>query len=108
MASAHPSVALDQKANQQAAISPSSSDEVHNFHDPSAKEQESGEDVTAADENGAALEHAQSKHPDVNDTSNVPNGGTLAWLQVFGAFFLTFNSWCDILHFERKPLLILL
>ncbi|KAF2144961.1 uncharacterized protein K452DRAFT_284346 [Aplosporella prunicola CBS 121167] len=29
----------------------------------------------------------------VNDVSAVPNGGTKAWLQVLGAFFLFFNSW---------------
>ena len=27
------------------------------------------------------------------NTSNIPNGGWLAWLQVVGAFFLMFNSW---------------
>ena len=24
----------------------------------------------------------------------IPNGGVTAWLQVFGSFFLMFNSWC--------------
>jgi hypothetical protein len=30
---------------------------------------------------------------DANDMSSVPNGGTRAWLQVIGSFFLFFNSW---------------
>lgn len=29
----------------------------------------------------------------VNNMSAIPNGGTKAWLQVLGAFFLFFNSW---------------
>jgi hypothetical protein len=29
----------------------------------------------------------------VNNVSAIPNGGTKAWLQVLGAFFLFFNSW---------------
>jgi hypothetical protein len=29
----------------------------------------------------------------VNNVSAIPNGGTTAWLQVLGAFFLFFNSW---------------
>lgn len=28
-----------------------------------------------------------------NDEHAVPNGGTLAWLQVLGSFFLWFNTW---------------
>lgn len=35
----------------------------------------------------------KSKHS-VNSIATVPNGGLLAWLQVLGAFFLFFNSWC--------------
>lgn len=34
-----------------------------------------------------------------NNVSYVPNGGTLAWLQVLGAHFLFFNSW--YVDFER-------
>jgi len=26
--------------------------------------------------------------------SDIPDGGLTAWLQVIGAFFLIFNSWC--------------
>lgn len=29
----------------------------------------------------------------VNNVAAIPNGGTKAWLQVLGAFFLFFNSW---------------
>lgn len=28
-----------------------------------------------------------------DDEHAVPNGGTLAWLQVLGSFFLWFNTW---------------
>jgi len=31
-----------------------------------------------------------------------PDGGLNAWLQVFGAFFLTMNSWC-VGHFKYPP-----
>lgn len=31
-------------------------------------------------------------------TQDIPDGGSMAWLQVFGAFFVWFNSWyVDIL-----------
>jgi hypothetical protein len=26
-------------------------------------------------------------------TQDIPDGGNMAWLQVFGAFFVWFNSW---------------
>lgn len=29
----------------------------------------------------------------VNNTSQIPNGGTMAWMQVVGSFFLFFNTW---------------
>jgi hypothetical protein len=29
----------------------------------------------------------------VNNTSQIPNGGTMAWIQVLGSFFLFFNTW---------------
>jgi len=35
----------------------------------------------------------KSNVPSVNDLKAIPNGGTKAWLQVLGAFFLFFNSW---------------
>ena len=35
----------------------------------------------------------KSAAPSVNNIKSVPNGGTAAWLQVLGAFFLFFNSW---------------
>lgn len=84
---------LGEKPSQQPSASFSTSDELQSVHDPSAIGQESDKDITAADENGKALEHMQSRHAGVNDTSEIPNGGLWAWLQVLGAFFLTFNSW---------------
>lgn len=47
--------------------------------------------VTEGD--GSALEPVQSRHPSVKDASKIPNGGLWAWLQVFGGFFLLFNTW---------------
>lgn len=35
----------------------------------------------------------KSNVPSINDIKTIPNGGTMAWLQVLGAFFLFFNSW---------------
>jgi len=29
----------------------------------------------------------------VNDTDSIPNGGTKAWIQVIGSFFIFFNTW---------------
>ena len=45
---------------------------------------------------GGAVEKqmtGKSANPSVNNISAIPNGGTVAWLQVLGAFFLFFNSW---------------
>lgn len=86
-------MASDEKPDQQPSLRSSSSEKMHIAHDPLAKGQESGENLTTADEKGLALEPVQSRRSDVHDVSKVPNGGLLAWLQVFGAFFLTFNSW---------------
>jgi hypothetical protein len=41
----------------------------------------------------AAPPPAGNARGDANDMSSVPNGGTRAWLQVVGSFFLFFNSW---------------
>jgi hypothetical protein len=41
----------------------------------------------------AAPAPAGNARGDANDMSSVPNGGTRAWLQVLGSFFLFFNSW---------------
>lgn len=34
-----------------------------------------------------------STRASVNNTSQIPNGGKLAWMQVVGSFFLFFNTW---------------
>lgn len=52
-----------------------------------------------APEDGSAKEVLEKQaeavigKPNVHDMSSVPNGGTLAWLQVLGAFFVLFNTW---------------
>lgn len=39
------------------------------------------------------------------DTDDIPNGGTIAWLQVLGSFFLWFNTWYTLLKLARYLLL---
>ena len=51
------------------------------------------EDKDDEDTDESRLEPDRSSKPNVNDASEVPNGGLWAWLQVLGAFFLLFNSW---------------
>ncbi|KAF2025968.1 MFS general substrate transporter [Setomelanomma holmii] len=90
--SAANSTALDEKPSRHPSISTSES--VRSNHDREANQlQEKGEHVTERDENDAPLEPVQSRHPSVRDGSSIPNGGTWAWLQVLGGFFLLFNSW---------------
>ena len=43
-------------------------------------------------EDGAPLSIVPSKHS-VTNIKSVPNGGTKAWLQVLGGFFIFFNTW---------------
>ena len=42
---------------------------------------------------GTSLRQVPSSKPSVNNIRSVPNGGTIAWLQVLASFFLFFNSW---------------
>ena len=46
----------------------------------------------ARDAIGAPLSIVPSKHS-VTNIKSVPNGGTKAWLQVLGGFFIFFNTW---------------
>jgi hypothetical protein len=41
----------------------------------------------------ADISEAEKQLPEKPDDSSPPDGGTVAWLQVAGAFFLFFNSW---------------
>ncbi|KAJ6279434.1 major facilitator superfamily domain-containing protein [Bipolaris maydis] len=83
----------DEKQSHLPPSSSSSSNTVQDAIDPSAKEQPPGDGITATDDGGAALEAAQPEQPNPNAVPPPPNGGTLAWLQVLGGFFLTFNAW---------------
>lgn len=47
---------------------------------------------TAEETDGGPLTNVDSK-PSVNNIRSVPNGGTKAWLQVLGVFFVFFNTW---------------
>ena len=50
-------------------------------------------EVNIAEEaDGGPLTNVESK-PSVNNIKSVPNGGTKAWLQVLGVFFVFFNTW---------------
>lgn len=42
--------------------------------------------------NGAALESAIS-YQSISAQPSIPDGGTVAWLQVLAGFFMFFNSW---------------
>jgi hypothetical protein len=42
--------------------------------------------------NGVAVSKVSTR-VSVNNTSQIPNGGTMAWMQVVGSFFLFFNTW---------------
>lgn len=56
--------------------------------------QSDGADLEKAVTNKSTrLSLKKSNVPSVNDLKAIPNGGTKAWLQVLGAFFLFFNSW---------------
>lgn len=41
---------------------------------------------------GGPLTNISSK-PSVNNIKSVPNGGSKAWMQVLGTFFVFFNTW---------------
>lgn len=41
-----------------------------------------------------------------DDADNVPNGGTVAWLQVLGSFFLWFNTWYTSLRLAHYLYLV--
>lgn len=61
-------------------------------------------DVTE-EPDGASLANVSSK-PSVNNIKSVPNGGTKAWLQVLGVFFVFFNTWGivnAVRHLLRVP-----
>jgi len=45
-------------------------------------------------QNGSADAAGVKDEKPTPPTSEIPNGGLTAWLQVAGAFFLFFNSWC--------------
>jgi hypothetical protein len=49
------------------------------------------------EETGAPIKKVTTKHS-VSNVASIPNGGTLAWLQVLGAFFLFFNTWYVCFH----------
>ncbi|KAI1907909.1 hypothetical protein LOZ61_005856 [Ophidiomyces ophidiicola] len=49
--------------------------------------------VQTSDEESCSKIEPEKAKASINNISSVPNGGTLAWLQVLGAHFLFFNSW---------------
>ena len=63
--------------------------------------QDEKQSTSPASSSDVALEEAKSNgekgqgqaKANVHDTDSVPNGGLKAWLQVAGAFFLSFNTW---------------
>lgn len=84
------STTFEEKPSQQPSVS--GSDSVRSDAGVVANQTpEKEHHVTEGDR--PALEPVQSRHPSVKDASKIPNGGLWAWLQVFGGFFLLFNTW---------------
>jgi hypothetical protein len=65
------------------------------FEDGKFKKEGKPEEEFDLDEFPQRLESASERSP--------PNGGLLAWLQVFGAFFLFMNSWYSSLPPLSSP-----
>ena len=59
---------------------------------------------TTDEPDGASLANVSSK-PSVNNIKSVPNGGTKAWLQVLGVFFVFFNTWGIVNAVSRSHIL---
>ena len=58
----------------------------------------------SADEEKAASARVESverpeadESPPLHAHDDVPDGGTMAWLQVFGSYFVFMDTWCDLL-----------
>lgn len=49
--------------------------------------------ATSLDQNEASTVVSNGEKADTNVKNDIPDGGTLAWMQVAGGFFLFFNSW---------------
>lgn len=58
--------------------------------------------LESGEADGAALTNVDSK-PSVNNIRLVPNGGTKAWLQVLGTFFVFFNTWGIVNAVSLRP-----
>jgi hypothetical protein len=54
--------------------------------------------VAGNEEGKLSLQRSKS----VTNAASIPDGGMWAWLQVLGAFFLLFNSWCVLPYFASK------
>lgn len=61
-------------------------------HDARSKVPTAIPEDTTAPSDGAPLESAIS-YQSVPAQPSIPNGGTIAWLQVLSGFFMFFNSW---------------
>lgn len=48
--------------------------------------------------NSTPTEKQHNEPHSENSTSDAPDGGLVAWIQVAGAFFLFFNTWSDQEH----------
>lgn len=92
-----PSTAYDEKKEARSSLSSRESvrSERQNAEVVQEKEEEAEvEEGQVEQEQGQELEPVKSKQPSVNHAASIPDGGLWAWLQVLGAFFLFFNSWC--------------
>jgi hypothetical protein len=51
------------------------------------------EDAAAEQTDDLEATRTRSRTVSVRDVNTIPDGGSTAWLQVLGSFFLFFNSW---------------
>lgn len=63
-------------------------------------QKESGTKLTAIVDNDTP---AKSEIARARPSSDIPNGGLLAWLQCAGSFFLFFNCWGVVNAFGELP-----
>jgi hypothetical protein len=76
---------------EEKAVSDSASVSIHSNEDTPIQRTATGHN-TLEPSDGGPLESAVS-YQSVPAQPSIPNGGTIAWLQVLAGFFMFFNSW---------------
>lgn len=58
--------------------------------------------MVADEEKAASVRVESAERSESNESAplqgqdDVPDGGTMAWLQVFGGFFVFMDTWCEL------------